>query len=183
MIGVVRAHPAPGEVWSQIRDAAVDAASRGWPVIPGTFRAGAGDWFGRQGATGLCPIDEPAAWQCAGITDVDQALNVWTQQPYGVLLVCGQGVDALELPPRVAELVPALTAAGMGAPLAAVLPRRLLFVASGTGALLPALQGAGVVLRGQGSWVPLPPTNLGHARASWRISPTEGQELPDADKA
>lgn len=177
---VTRTNP-PGVGWTEIRDAAVAAAGRGWPVVPGTFRSGDGGWYGRGGATELLPINA-ARWETAGITDPEQAMDLWTHRPYGVLLVCGHGVDALELPSEVAELLPALAGRGLAAPLAAVFPppRWLLFVATGSGhSLLPKLAMAGVVLRTRGDWVALPPTNLGYARARWRAEPPAEQGLPD----
>lgn len=181
MGSIARTNP-PGVAWTEIRDAAVDAAGRGWPAVPGTFRSGDGRWYGRAGATELGPVADD--WESAPVTDVDQALDIWTQKPFGVLLVCGYGVDVLELPSEVAELLPALAARGLTAPpTAAVMPppRWLVYVATVPGqTLLPTLAMAGVVLRTRGDWVALPPTNLGHTRARWRVEPSDSQVLPDA---
>lgn len=180
MGSIARTSP-PGVAWTEIRDAAVDAVSRGWPVVPATFRSGDGRWYGRAGATELAPVADD--WESARVTDVDQALDIWTRKPFGVLVVCGYGVDVLELPPEVAELLPALADRALIAPTAAVMPppRWLLYVATVPGQiLLPSLAMAGVVLRRRGDWVALPPTNLGHARARWRVEPADGQVLPDA---
>jgi hypothetical protein len=170
-----------GLTWTELQDAAVAAAKRGWAVTPGTYGLGIPDrWFGREGATELGPIED--GWAQAPITCPEQARQVWTNRPYGVLLVCGHGVDVLELPARLArDALPALAGTALGGPVAAVHPARwLLFVASGAG-LLPKLAAWPLVaLHGPGCWVPLPPTNLGPARAVWHVAPDE-QRLPESE--
>ncbi|MGH7510979.1 MAG: bifunctional DNA primase/polymerase [Gemmatimonadales bacterium] len=158
----------PGVAWTAIRDAAVAAATRGRPV-PGTYTRGVtGRWYGREGATGLGPADDH--WQKQGITEWSDAHAVWTRRPYGVLLVCGRGVDALELPTRLAQDVfPALGAAG---PIVALHPARwVLLVASGHGPAPKLGTWPSVTYRGPGHWVPLPPTGLDHTRARWHVRP------------
>jgi hypothetical protein len=169
-----------GLAWTELRDAAADAVARGWPVVPGTYGLGIeGRWFGREGASELGPIED--GWAQAPVTDRDQAQELWTNRPYGVLLVCGRGVDVLELPARLAQdALPALAGPGLAGPVAVAHPARwLLFVASGAG-LLPKLAAWPLVTyRGAGSWVPLPPTDLGLGRAAWHRAP-DGQRLPES---
>jgi bifunctional DNA primase/polymerase-like protein len=150
-----------GVAWMEVRDAAVSAVRRGWPVVPGVCRPD------DLGFSRVCPLDD--TWDSAPITDPEHAEEIWTARRHvGVLLVCGRGVDALEVPFRVAEVLsalglPVLGERGLRAPIAtAPAPSRwLLFVATGSGTLWPELAAVSVRLRGIGQWVALPPTTLG----------------------
>lgn len=179
--GATRATPTGlGVTWTQVRDAAVDAVRRGWPVVPGTCRPD------DLGFCEVAPLED--TWDLAPITNPEQAEEVWTRlRQVGVLLVCGHGIDALEVPFRVIELLPALAEQGLRVPIATALPvsRWVLFVATGSGALRPELAAASVCLRGIGQWVALPPTTLGgYPTIQWRIEPTEDREgdLPSAEE-
>ncbi|HWR48393.1 MAG TPA: bifunctional DNA primase/polymerase [Pseudonocardiaceae bacterium] len=105
----------------------------------------------------------------------EQAEEVWTRLRHvGVLLVCGRGIDALEVPFRVTELLPALEERGLAVPVATALPpsRWLLFVATGSGTLRSDLAAASVQLRGIGEWVTLLPTTLGgYPPLQWTAAP------------
>lgn len=158
-------------------DAAVSAVCRGWPVVPGTCR---------PDEIGFCevgPLED--AWDLVPVTDPEHARDIWTRQrSLGVLLVCGRGVDALEVPFRVAELLPGL---GLGVPVATALSpsRWLLLVATGSGTLREDLAVASVRLRGTGQWVALPPTALGgYPPIRWTVAPPEDPDvpLPSADE-
>ncbi len=100
--------------WLAVRRAAVSATRRGWPVVPGTFLGSDRHWHGREEATALCPVED--TWARASVTDPDQAPEIWTQQPSGVLLVCGRGVDVLQFPHRLEGLLPALAAGNLALP-------------------------------------------------------------------
>lgn len=174
MGGVARVNR-PGVAWTQIRNAAVDAARRGWPVVPG-------EPFLANSDCALCPIN--ADWRDAPITDPGRALAVWTAHPYALLLVCGHGVDVLEVSPAVAGLLPVLAGRGVEVPVAVVapFPRRLLYVATGS-ALLPELAAEGTTLHALGGYVALPPTTLGQRSARWlRPPPDHGTALPGSDE-
>ena len=167
--------PADG-AGTRIRDAAIDAVRRGWPVVPGTCRPD------EIGFAEVCPLED--TWDIAPVTDPDHAQDIWTRQPYGVLLVCGRGIDALEVPFRVAELLPTL---GLAVPVATALSpsRWLLFVATSSGTLRSDLAAVSVRLRGTGQWVALPPTTLGgYPPIRWTVAPPEGRDirLPGADE-
>lgn len=100
--GTARVNPtSAGVVWTDVRDAAVSAVRRGWPVVPGTCRPD------EMGFPELGPLED--TWDIVRVTDPKQAEETWTRlRKVGVLLVCGRGIDALEVPFRVRELLPAL---------------------------------------------------------------------------
>lgn len=117
----------------------------------------------------------------------EHAYDIWRQHPYGVLLVCGRGVDVLQLPYRLEGLLPALPAAGLVVPVAlsGPPPQWQLFVATDSGTLLPELTLASVRRHGAGAWVALPPTTLPHmVPARWTAPPpsTAGRPLPTAQE-
>ncbi|MBV9139313.1 MAG: bifunctional DNA primase/polymerase [Pseudonocardiales bacterium] len=145
--------------WKALRDAAVSATRWGWPVTPGTFLCPDQRWYGRDDARRLCPIED--SWRENPVTDSAEAYEIWSEHPYGVLLVCGRGMDALELPQRLRRLlafpeVPRVPLAMTAPPV-----RWLLFTATGSGALSGELASAGVRLHTAGTWVALPPTTVG----------------------
>ncbi|HEU0088692.1 MAG TPA: bifunctional DNA primase/polymerase [Pseudonocardiaceae bacterium] len=172
-------------VQALLRETAIGAVTRGWPIVPGTYPAEVGDrWYGRHGATdapGLAPLDNQ--WQHHPIITWEQAHTTWSRRRYGVLLVCGRGVDVLELPMALASAaLPALDTPEVAGPVVVLAPARwLLLVNSGSG-LLPAMAAwPAVVHRGCGQWVPLPPTDLGHTRAGWHRAPEPGAALPGSE--
>lgn len=100
---------ARGVAWMEVRDAAVRAVHRGWPVVPGTCRPD------DLGFSQVCPLED--TWDSAPITDPEHAEELWTARRHvGVLLVCGRGIDALEVSFRVTELLPVLGERGLVAP-------------------------------------------------------------------
>lgn len=141
-----------GVAWTQVRDAAVCAVRRGWPVVPGVYRVDA------LGFPDLVPLQDTG--DLAPITDPQQAQAIWTRlRPPGVLLVCGRGIDVLEAPPWVTQRLPALAEHGLRVPIATtVAPYRwLILVATGSGRLRPDLAAAAVLLHSSGEWAALPP--------------------------
>ncbi|MBV9141841.1 MAG: hypothetical protein JO115_13140 [Pseudonocardiales bacterium] len=165
--------------WTQVRDAAVCAVRRGWPVVPGVYRTdvlGFPDLVSLEDTEDLIPI-----------TDPQQAQQIWTRlRPPGVLLVCGQGIDALEAPPWVGHRLPALAEQGLQVPIATTLPpyRWLILVATGSRRLRPDLAAAAVLLHSTGEWAALPPTTLpGNPPLRWIQSPPADHtpHLPNAD--
>lgn len=151
----------------QLRQAAFEAVCRGWPVVPGRFGTDS------EGLAEMRPLIEN--WDAA-VMEPDQAWSIWGQQPYGVLLVCGRGIDVLDVPLWVAELLPALADAGLVVPVATALvpSRSVLFVATGSGTLRDDLATAPVCLHGKGEWVALPPTTVvGYPPPRWRVPPRD----------
>ena len=64
--------------WRELRRAAVSAARRGWPVVPGTYLGADRHWHGRDTARRLCPISD--IWQNAPVIDPDHAEEIWTRE-------------------------------------------------------------------------------------------------------
>lgn len=174
-------HPFPGLAWTEIREAAVECARRGWPVLPGTYQLAAhAGWLGRRDAAGLEPLAE--FWQITATTDPATAMETWTQRPYSVLLACGSAVDAVEVPATHGECAqPLLAEHGHLGPIT-VTPfgTWLLFVESG-GEIEPDLAER-TRLHGPGCWVPLPPTARAAVPYRWRVGPgATGWTLPNPD--
>ncbi|MGH3830306.1 MAG: bifunctional DNA primase/polymerase [Pseudonocardiaceae bacterium] len=167
-------------VWRDVRDAAVSAVRRGWPVVPGTCRPD------EMGFPELCPLED--TWELAPVTDPKQAEETWTRlRQVGVLLVCGRGIDALEVPFRLHELLPALGKRNLTVPVVTALApsRWLLLVATGSGTVRPDLAAASVCLRGIGEWAALPPTIIGgYPPVQWTAAPPDDRtvRLPGADE-
>ncbi|MGH3821088.1 MAG: hypothetical protein ACRDRE_25780, partial [Pseudonocardiaceae bacterium] len=97
------------------------------------------------------------------------------------------GIDALDVPFRVVELLPALADADLAVPVGTALApsRWVLVVATDSGTLRDELAAASVCLRGKGEWVALPPTAVGgYPPLRWRIPPRDDgacAPLPSAD--
>jgi hypothetical protein len=160
----------------ELRRAALSAVGRGWQITAGTYLGADRRWQGRGDAQGLCPVSD--TWQQDPVTTPEQAEEIWGQHPYGVLLVCGQGVDVLELPLRMMGLLGALTGAEPVVPVAVTgsPPRFLVFTSTDWDSLLPAVRG--VHLHGTGSWIALLPTATEVVLAQrWWTTPLEGQPL------
>jgi Bifunctional DNA primase/polymerase, N-terminal len=157
--------------WVEVRDAALRATRWGWPVVPGTFLGPDRRWHGREGARRLGPISD--AWQRSPVTDLADVYRIWSEHPYGVLLVCGRGVDVLELPDRLSGLLPAPEVPQLPLATTARPPRRwLVFTATGSGALSGELAQARVRLHGVGAWMALPPTAVEFLTPQrWLVSP------------
>lgn len=173
-------HPYPGLAWTEIRAAAVELAERGWPVLTGTYQlAPHAGWLGKPGATGLEPVAE--SWTTAATTDPAIALEWWTRRPYSVLLACGTGIDALEVPASHADVALAgLRSAGHLGPIA-VTPfgTWLLFIRSDCPLIPELARRTQALLHASGGWVPLPPTMRAQRPYRWRMSPTAvGWSLP-----
>lgn len=162
--------------WLDLRDAALGATRRGWPVTPGTYLGTDRRWHGRDNAQTLCPINN--TWWDAPVTDPAQAWDTWTHAPYGVLLVCGHAVAVLDLP---ATLIGLLTPTEPVFPVVVTAQSRLLAItkADPETALSPRLAQAGVRLYGTSgalAWVALPPTSTGVVLfPRWFTSPAKGQ--------
>lgn len=170
----------PGLAWTEIRAAAVDLARHGWPVLPGTYQFSVGGaWLGKRGAVGLEPTAPP--WQWARKMAPEVALERWTRRPYSVLLACGLGINAVEVPAthgkRTLARLPLL---GRGPVVATPFGSWLFFVRGDSEPLCPGLAAnAHGQLHANGSWLPLPPTTREGVPYRWVVSPGDvGWVLP-----
>lgn len=155
----------------ELRSAALSATRQGWPVTPGTFVGADRRWRGREAATTLRPIED--SWAQAPVTDPAEAYKIWSEQPYGVLLVCGYGVSVLELPERMMAVLSVLRAQGLVVPVIAGEPSGWLVITDANSTTLsPELEAVGARLHGVGSWVALPPTTVAlRVTALWWVKP------------
>ncbi|SHF58118.1 Bifunctional DNA primase/polymerase, N-terminal [Streptoalloteichus hindustanus] len=136
-----------------LRDAAVSYAAQGWSVVPGD------------------PDCLPVAQPCGsppGVT-ASQARELWTRAAHPILLACGRGIDAVEIPAGEGErVIPALRNSGVVGPIAVTSHHSWLLLVTSGGPLRPV---PGTRVWGTGSWVPLPPTRRHRRPYRWRISP------------
>jgi hypothetical protein len=166
-------HPYPGMAWTEVRAAAVDFAEHGWSVLPGTFTLDGHDgWLGKKsGSVGMEPISD--SWTTEATTDTDTVLDMWTRRPYSILLLCGNGVDVLQVPETYVQRgIDQLRRSQQLGPIASTpFGTSLLFVKAGTFIKPEVATEFHGRLLGSGSWVALPPTTHGPLPYRWRISP------------
>lgn len=161
----------------ELRVQAIGFASRGWPVLPGTYPEGA-RWTGRSGngaadQTDAGPAPVHSDWQQRLATNVDQVASLWSDEPFSLLVATGTAVEALEVDAdwgnRAAR---ALRAVGAPAPIIATPDGRWYFLTAPGQRLCSELAESGqVTLHSTGSWVPMPPTTFQHGVVHWRVKP------------
>jgi hypothetical protein len=164
----------------ELRAQAIGLAYRGWPVLPGTYPAGA-QWAGGRDSdqSGPSPVHEDWA-QRAGATP-DEVAEWWNGEAFSVLVATGTVLDAIEVGAELGRRTAAvLRSAGQPVPIAATPQGRWLFL---TAAGLPLSRELAahddIVAHGVGSWIPLPPTAFEHGIVHWRVRPEVcGWELP-----
>jgi hypothetical protein len=167
----------------ELRAQAIGLAYRGWPVMPGTYPAGAA-WAGGADNTadhqsGPTPVHEDWA-QRVGAT-ADEVAEWWNGEAFSVLVATGSTLDAIEVGTELGRRTAAvLRSAGQPVPIAATPQGRWLFLTAPGQTLPRALANhSDVVLHGAGSWIPLPPTAYQHGIVHWRVRPEVcGWELP-----
>ncbi len=164
----------------ELRAQAIGLAWRGWPVLPGTYPAGS-HWAGREHIenTGPHPIHED--WQERIGTKPEQVATWWSGQPYSVLLATGVTLDAIEVPGHLGRgAARELRSAGLPVPIIATPDDRWTFLVTAGQPLARTLaEHPDVVLHGDGSHVPLPPTPVEHGVVHWRVRPEVcGWQMP-----
>lgn len=163
----------------ELRAEAIGLAFRGWPVLPGTYPAGA-QWAGRQDfeATGPVPVHDD--WQARIGTRSEQVATWWAGQPYSLLLATGAGYDAIEVDVELGRRAAGvLRSVGVPVPIIATPDSRWLFLTTSDRALDTELAASGVVLRGAGEWITLPPSPASHGVVHWRVKPEVcGWQIP-----
>jgi hypothetical protein len=170
----------PGLAWTQIRAAAVELATHGWPVLPGTYQLDAdGEWLGKIGTIGL----EPAAdlWQLATTTDPNVAMDWWTRRPYSIFLACGTRVDAVEVSAEHGQLaLGRFQRTERGPVVATPFGSWLFFVRHDDESMRPDLIARmHAQVHRRGKWLPLPPTAREGVSYRWLVAPSSvGWTLP-----
>jgi hypothetical protein len=165
----------------ELRAQAIGLAWRGWPVLPGTYPAGA-QWAGHNGLEDVGPRPVHQDWQERIGTKPEQVATWWTGRPYSVLLATGVTLDAIEVPGHLGRgAARVLRAVGLPVPIIATPDDRWTFlVRAGKELARPLAETDGVVLHQAGSWVPLPPTPVEHGVVHWRVRPEVcGWQMPE----
>jgi hypothetical protein len=166
----------------ELRAEAVGLAWRGWPVLPGTYPAGA-QWAGRSGVEDQGPVPVHRDWQERLGTKPDQVASWWTGRSYSLLVATGRVLDAIEVGPELGRrAATALRTAGIPVPIAATPAGKwLFFTRSGATLRSELAEQPGIKHHAEGSWIPLPPTPFQHGVVHWRVKPEVcGWELPAA---
>ncbi|RZS41254.1 bifunctional DNA primase/polymerase-like protein [Herbihabitans rhizosphaerae] len=154
----------------ELRAEAVGLASRGWPVMPGTFPTGS-EWTGRQGAESDGPRPIHDDWQTSAGSAADHVAEWWSGQPYNLLLATGVVLDAIEVDADLGRgAAAALRAVGVPTPIIATPDGRWLFLVEPGTALRSELADL-ATLHGTGSWISLPPSPYLHGVVHWRVKP------------
>lgn len=172
----------------ELRVQAIGLASRGWPVLPGTYPEG-NRWTGRSGneaaqdqaASGPEPVNADWRRRTEQHLDPDQVASLWTDNPYSLLVATGTEVEALEVDADSGKRAAgALRSMDAPAPIVATPEGRWYFLTKPGQHLRAELADSGrVTLHGIGSWVPMPPTTYQHGVVHWRVKPEVcGWQLP-----
>jgi hypothetical protein len=164
----------------ELRAQAIGFAWRRWPVLPGTYPAGA-HWAGRDGVQDAGPVPVQQDWQERIGTPADQVATWWTGKPYSLLLATGFTVDAIEVGSGLGTAAArVLRSIGMPVPIIGTPAGRWLFLTKSGQRVAESFAGHDdIVVHGAGSWVPLPPTQFQHGVVHWRVRPEVcGWEIP-----
>ncbi|MGQ0841583.1 bifunctional DNA primase/polymerase [Actinokineospora sp.] len=156
----------------ELRAEAIGLAFRGWPVLPGTYPAGA-HWAGRDGIDDTGPVPVHRDWQERIGTKAEQVATWWAGKPYSLLLATGAGYDAIEvdydLGRRAARV---LRSVGMPVPIIATPDSRWFFLTRSGKALSAKLAAdPAITFHGEGDWITLPPSPFQHGVVHWRVKP------------
>jgi len=166
----------------ELRAQAIGLAWRRWPVLPGTYPAGA-HWAGRDGMQDSGPAPVHKDWQERIGTQPEQVASWWAGRPYSLLLATGDNLDAIEVGSALGTgAARVLRTLGMPVPIIATPTGRWIFLTKSGHRVADALAGHGdVVVHGKDSWVPLPPTQFQHGVVHWRVRPEVcSWQIPEA---
>jgi hypothetical protein len=166
----------------ELRAQAIGLAWRRWPVLPGTYPAGA-HWAGRDGMDDSGPAPVHKDWPERIGTQPEQVASWWAGRPYSLLLATGATLDAIEVGSSLGTgAARVLRTLGMPVPIIATPTGRWIFLTKSGHRVADALAGHDdVVVHGKDSWVPLPPTQFQHGVVHWRVRPEVcGWQIPEA---
>jgi hypothetical protein len=164
----------------ELRAQAIGFAWRRWPVLPGTYPAGA-QWAGRDGMQDTGPVPVHKDWQDRIGTQAEQVASWWAGRPYSLLLATGVTYDAIEVGSSLGTgAARVLRSIGLPVPIIGTPTGRWMFLTETGPSLAESLaQHGDVVLHGKDSWVPLPPTQFQHGVVHWRVRPEVcGWQIP-----
>lgn len=175
----IPAHPAGiSSSRIELRVQAIDFASRGWPVVPGTYLQD-GEWVDAERMDGSEPVPVHEEWTPDPAIAPDRAASWWVERPYSLLVATGSKLDALQVDAELGRRAAVvLREHGFPVPIVATpLGSWFFLVAGGTA----AVDEPGVRWHSSGSWVPMPPTAYPHGSVHWRVKPEVcGWRLPGA---
>lgn len=166
----------------ELRAEAVGLAWRGWPIMPGTYPTAQGWSDGDRVYTGG-PEPVNADWHLQLAEMPERVATMWTGRPYSLLVATGTVLDAVEVPGSFGlHLAKLLRAVGLLAPIAATPEGRWMFLTTPDDAALADLDAhPDLVVHGEGSWIPLPPSAGQHGIVHWRVKPQNcGWQLAEA---
>ena len=158
-------------------------AAAGWDVIPGAYLRGRRFDCGRAACrtVGCHPaVDD---WESVATHDRATVAAWWRGLPFTVLLATGRAFDVLEVPGALGRAgVAGIATRALGGPVAVGPDGRWMFLVRAGATLLPQLsERADVVLHGQRSWVPAPPTRQPDGPVRLRVDPgTVGFRVADS---
>lgn len=160
---------------ARLRRAAVQLAAHGWPVAPGASLVGSRYSCGPGCPTIAChpsfshdPDTDP---EPAPILDADLVSATWRHTPHAILLPTGVAFDVIEVPSWLAVAAGRRTVRG---PVALTPTGRWMFLVRPGSALRSELAALpDLVLHGEGSWIPAPPTPTPQGRVRWIVTPDE----------
>ncbi|MFC7341091.1 bifunctional DNA primase/polymerase [Saccharopolyspora griseoalba] len=180
----VPAHPA-GLTSSRIdlRVQAIDFASRGWPVLPGTY-PDRGEWIGQVGRRKHGPAPVLRDWRKRPGADLDDIMSWWDERPHNLLVATGTALDAIEVDATLGfRAAKVLRASGFPVPIVSTPTGDWFFLMNSGGELAGELAARdGIRLHADGSWVPLPPSSYPGGAVHWRVKPEVcAWQLPDPD--
>ena len=170
-----RLRPADPGRQRTLRLAALAYAAHGWPVVPAAYFDGT-----RYACVQAdCVEDGPhpvwRMWQGRASTDPDMVASWYRLFSFAVALPTGAVFDVVEIPESAAVKVQAaLVEYGTPTPIAVWRERgcRLFWVSPGMpgGDRLTAM---GARIRGEGGWVPAPPTPTRRGPVQWALPPEQ----------
>lgn len=157
----------------ELRVEAIGFASRGWPVVPGTFPANS-QWIGHGGALSEGPVPIHGDWQQRLDASPDEVASWWSgNQPYSLLVATGTAIGAIEVDARLGRAAASMfRCLGFPVPIVSTPDGRWYFMTRVGEQLCAELaESKRARLHSVGSWVPMPPSAFPQGWVHWRVKP------------